>query len=228
MQLSVKEAARLLKVSETTVYRWIRTGSIPASQISDQVRLSKAELLEWATSRKIPVDPEMFGEGPGTNGAQGPVLSEVFRAGGVFHGIQGKNKGDVLLEVLNRLTLPDDMDRNFLRDIFLARESMGSTAIGDGIAIPHVRHPNVLNAIKPMIALCFLDNPIDFEASDGKPVTKLFMLFSPTVRMHLQVLSKLVFLLRNPEFWAALERKAPGDELLTIMQKSEASLPSGR
>lgn len=225
MQLSVKEAARLLKVSETTVYRWIRTGSIPASQISDQVRLSKAELLEWASSRKIPVDPQMFSEENGSNG-QGPRLSDVFRAGGVFHGIQGKDKATVLREVLNRLTLPEDMDRAFLCDIFLARESLGSTAIGDGIAIPHVRHPNVLQACTPMIALCFLETPIDFEAADGKPVRTLFMLFSPTVRLHLQVLSKLVFLLRNPDFAAALERRAQADELIAIIQRAETSLPT--
>ncbi len=224
MQLSVRETARLLKVSETTVYRWIRKGSIPASQINDQVRLSRAELLEWASSHNIPVSPEMFQEPEGADG-QVSGLFQALKAGGILYGIKGADKPAVLHGVVAAIPFPEDMDRQFLCQILLAREALGSTAIGNGIAIPHVRHPIVMQLTEPMITLCFLQRAIDFGAPDGKPVDKLFMLFSPTVKLHLQLLSKLIFLLRSPEFWGALVRAAPAEELLSIVQRTEGSVP---
>ena len=54
-----------------------------------------------------------------------------------------------------------------------AREAMGSTGIGDGIAIPHARYPVVLHLDKPLVSLCFLEQPIDFGALDARPVQAL-------------------------------------------------------
>jgi mannitol/fructose-specific phosphotransferase system IIA component (Ntr-type) len=90
------------------------------------------------------------------------------------------------------------VDREFLYKVLLARESLGSTGIGDGIAIPHVRNPIVLHLSRPIVTLCFLERPVDFGALDGQPVNTLFTLISPTVRAHLHLLSRLAFTLRDP------------------------------
>jgi len=52
MQLTVRDAAKLLAVSEKTIYRWINQGSLPAYRVNEQYRFNRAELLEWATARK--------------------------------------------------------------------------------------------------------------------------------------------------------------------------------
>src|ERR1700733_3063854 len=62
MKLTVRDAAQLLDVTDRTIYRWIKQGVIPAYQINDQYRFNRAELLEWATSRKISVSPEIYTE----------------------------------------------------------------------------------------------------------------------------------------------------------------------
>jgi PTS system nitrogen regulatory IIA component len=72
--------------------------------------------------------------------------------------------------VVARLSLPEDFDRQLLLRLFLAREALGSTAVGDGIAIPHVRRPIVLNVPRSMVTLCFLKRPVAYQAPDGKPV----------------------------------------------------------
>ena len=69
------------------------------------------------------------------------------------------------------MKLPDDVDREFLYQVLLAREALGSTGIGDGIAIPHVRNPIVLHLSRPTVTLCFLEQPVDFGALDGQPVS---------------------------------------------------------
>ena len=66
--------------------------------------------------------------------------------------------------------------------LFLAREASTSTAIGRGIALPHARNPVILHVEHPMVTLCFLEQPVEFGASDGKPVEVLFSLVCPTMR----------------------------------------------
>lgn len=225
MQLTVKDAAHLLNISEKTVYRWIKQEIIPVYRINEQLRFNRAELLEWATSRRIQVSPEIFleAEKPQT---PLPSLTEALTAGGVAYRLGGTDKPSVLRALIDVIKLPEEVDREFLFQVLLARESLGSTGIGDGIAIPHVRNPIVLHVTKPLIALCFLDHPIPFGAIDGQPVTTLFALISPTVRAHLHMLSRLSFVLQNPDFRQMLKRQASRDELMTFLTQAEASLPA--
>ncbi len=223
MKLAVKDAARLLSVSEKTIYRWIADGRIPAHQVGDQYRFNRAELLEWATAQRISVSPDILSE-PETAGSALPSVVEALRAGGIYYRIAGRDKPSVLRSVVDILQLPEEVDRQFLYDVLLAREALGSTGIGDGIAIPHVRNPIVLHLPRPMITLCFLENPIDFGAVDGKPVSLLFTIISPTVRAHLHMLSRLMYLLHDKQFRAALSRQASRDEVLAEAGKAEAKL----
>ncbi|MCY2929494.1 MAG: PTS sugar transporter subunit IIA [Planctomycetota bacterium] len=224
MQLTVRDAARLLVVSEKTIYRWVKQGKLPGYQINDQVRFNRAELLEWATSRRIQVSPEIFleAEKPQT---PLPSLTEAIKAGGVAYRLGGTDKPSVLRALIEVIKLPEEVDREFLFQVLLAREALGSTGIGDGIAIPHVRNPIVLHVTTPLIALCFLDHPIPFDAIDGQPVTTLFALISPTVRAHLHMLSRLNFVLLDREFRGALKRQASRDELMSCLARLEAALP---
>lgn len=213
MQIDVKEAARLLTISEKTVYRWIRQGILPAYRINDQYRFNRAELLEWATARRINVSPDIF-KAVETDAAPLPSLEEAIRDGGIHYRVAGESREQVLASVVGLMQLPTEVDRGFLLSVLLARESLGSTGIGDGIAIPHVRNPIVLHIPRPAITLCFLETPIDFGAIDGKPVRTLFTLVSPTVRAHLHLLSRLTWALRQPEFRAPIAEAAARDRIL--------------
>jgi nitrogen PTS system EIIA component len=223
MQLTVRDAARLLTVSEKTIYRWIKQGRLPAYQINDQFRFNRAELLEWATAKRINVSPEIFAEKEG-DGESIPTLAEALRDGGIHYRLGGADKAAVLASVVEVMRLPKEVDRQFLLKVLLARESLGSTGIGDGIAIPHVRNPIVLHIPQPTIALCFLEHPVDFAALDGKPVDTLFTLVSPTIRAHLSLLSKLAFSLRDEQFKAAVAKRATREEILEAAQRVEGHL----
>ena len=223
MQLSVKDAAHLLNVSEDTVHRWIRGGVIPAYQINEQYRFNRAELLEWATTRQIEIATDVF-QGGEAAGASLSSVSDALAAGDVLYGVQGGDKMSVLRAIIDVLPLPKEVDREFLYQVLLAREALGSTGIGDGIAIPHVRNPVILHITKPAVTLCFLKQAIDFQAIDGRPVNTLFLLITPTVRAHLHLLSRLGIVLRDQDFRAALRRQAPREELLAALAHAEAAL----
>jgi PTS system nitrogen regulatory IIA component len=223
MQLNVRDAARLLNVSEKTIYRWINQGSLPAYRVNEQYRFNRAELLEWATAHKINVSVEIFHE-PESQAAPLPGLVDALEAGGIFYRLGGKDKESVLRAVVETMRLPEEVDREFLFRVLLAREALGSTGVGDGIAIPHVRNPVVLHVPRPSICLCFLDRPIDFGALDGQPVFALFSLVNPTVRTHLHLLSRLSFALHDPPFKTAITRQAARDEILDQARRVEAGL----
>ncbi len=225
MQVSVKEAAAILNVSDETIYKWVKDEEIPSHTMNDQVRFNRAELLEWATAHNIQVSPDLF-TGDQTNKSKLPTISEALKLGGVAYHVGGTDQPSVLRAVVDVMKLPEAVDREFLYQVLLARESLGSTGVGDGIAIPHVRNPVVLHVAQPTVTLCFLETPIDFHAIDEKPVTTLFTLISPTVRTHLHLLSRLGFILRNPEIKAALKRQAPSDELLAMIATAESNIPS--
>lgn len=223
MQLSVKDAAKLLKVSEDHIHRWIRDGALPAYRINEQYRFSRAELLEWAISRQMDIDSEAFNEEQQTR-VHHYSLAEALEAGSVLYGVEGGDKASVLKSIMDALVLPEEVDREFLFQVLLAREALGSTGIGGGIAMPHVRNPVVLHITRPAVTVCFLKQPIDFQAVDGQPVHTLFLLITPTIKAHLHLLARLGFVLRDPEVKAALRRQAPRAELLQTLALAEAAL----
>ncbi len=224
MELSVRDSAKLLNVSEKTVYRWAKLGDLPACRVNDQYRFNRAELLEWATSRGIDVSAEIFAE---PSGSVTPVsLVEAIRAGGVYHGVEGSGKTEALHSAVSLMPLPQEVDREFVFQLLLARESLGSTAIGRGIALPHARNPVVMHVPCPMITLCFLKQPVEFGALDGAAVTTLFTMLSPTVRAHLHTLARLSFALQRPEFAAVVSRRASRDEILAACAAIDRSIPA--
>jgi PTS system nitrogen regulatory IIA component len=225
MQLCIKDAVGIFDVSEKTIFRWIKQRNLPARQVNEQYRFNRAELLEWATECKVNVSAGIMSE-PADDEGPPPRFDEALRLGGIFHSVGGTDKSSVLRAVVDLMPLPREVDRTFLYDVLLARESLGSTAIGDSIAIPHVRHPIVLHMLYPTITLCFLDHPMDFGAADGQPVGILFTLASSTVRAHQHLLSKLAHALKDPRFKALVAHRGPSEEILAEAGRVEELLSS--
>lgn len=222
MDLSVRDSARLLRVSEKTIYRWVKQGTLPAYRVNEQYRFNRAELLEWATSRRINVSAEIFEEPDHHHPAV--TLVDALETGGIHYRVAGRDKGEVLRAVVQLMHLPAEVDRQFLLQVLLARESLGSTGIGNGIAIPHVRNPIVMHIPRPMITLCFLDEGIEFDAIDGQPVHTLFAIVSPSTKAHLTLLSRLTFALQQRDFAAAIRQRAARQAILDALARAESNV----
>jgi len=223
MQLNLRDVAALLRVPERTVERWIRDDGLPVHEVDGQCRVHKAELLEWAAGRGLPVSPEAFADAAGRPVQAG--LGDALRAGGVHHGVAGEDKEAILKAMVDLLPVPASVDRGFVLQVVLAREALASTGIGEGIAIPHVRNPLVLGVPEASITLGFLARPIEFGALDGKPVHCLFMLITPSVRIHLLLLSRLSFALSQPTFRKTVLLHGSRDQILESVAQIEGNLP---
>jgi nitrogen PTS system EIIA component len=153
--------------------------------------------------------------------AHQPSLVQAIETGGIHYHVAGTTRDDVLRAVVGRMRLPEGVDLDALLKALIAREELGSTAIGCGIAIPHVRNPIVPHLSKPLVALCFLETPLEYGALDKKPVHTMFPLISPTIRCHIQMLSRLSFGLREPALQDLLVRRAPSEEILAELRRIE-------
>lgn len=220
MQLTVHQAASYLGVNESTVRRWISQRGLPAHTVNERLHLNAIELWEWATEQGIAVSRRLLDQAR-RRPEDVALLSELLVAGGVHHDVGGEGRAAVLREIVKRLPLPAEADRDFLATVLEAREAMGSTGIGDGIAIPHVRNPILLHVAAPFVTLCLLHHPVAFDAIDGKPVHALFTVISPNVPAHLRILAQLCFVLRDKPLRGLLERRAGAEALLSRVRELE-------
>jgi len=213
----------MFDASVSAIYKWIEELGMPAVRVQEQYRFNSTELLEWATVTGVRVSADFLSNPSAPAGAL-PEVSEAIRAGGVFYGVAGDDKESVMKAVVRLIRLPKTIDRKFLLQMLLAREALGSTGVGAGIAIPHPRTPIVLRVEEPAIGLFFLEHPVDFGSLDGKPVDTLFTLVSPTVKAHLHLLSRLAFLLHEPALKKALRQRMDEKNILETIERLVAGL----
>ena len=227
MKLTIRDAAELLGVAEKTIYHWIQSKGLPAYKMNEEVRFNRSELLEWATTEGVGVSPRLF-QDSGSYPIRTLSISEALARGGVQERVPGGSPEAVVRAVVRLLPLPESVDRDSLLAVLLAREALGSTAIGDGIAIPHVRNPIVLEVEEPVVSLAYLDEAVDFGAPDGQPVRVLFTLVTTTIRGHLHLLSRLSHLLRDERFRSAVKARVGSSEILGLAREIEAPLEAQR
>jgi nitrogen PTS system EIIA component len=222
MELSVPQVARMFNVTENTVTRWIQQDNLPAHEVNSQYRLSRTELLEWAAVRKMKFSPTIFEEVSGDRVGQ-INLADAIERGGVAQRVQGGDRCEVFREAVAHMPVSDSFDRENLLELMMAREKTGGTAVGDGIAIPHPRYPIVLPCGTSVVRVCYLDHPLDFHAPDGILIHTLFVMVSPTVHEHLQLLARLASVLRRDNFRKLLSERPDKTRLISAVRAEEYS-----
>ncbi|MGN0528692.1 MAG: fructose-specific PTS transporter subunit EIIC [Eubacterium sp.] len=111
-------------------------------------------------------------------------------------------------------------DAEAYKKAILAREEQGTTAIGEGIAVPHAKSDSVK---APGLSAITVPAGVDYGAPDGKPSDILFMIAAPMDGdLHLEILSRLMVMLMEPEFCNALRGAKTPEEFLSIIDKKEA------
>jgi len=219
MDLRAREVAKLLNVSETTVRRWVQEQGLPAHRVGEQFRFNRVELQEWAVMHGRSVPPELFTP----LAAESSSLAAALGRGGIHREVAGVTRDEVLTAVASLPGIPPGVDREMLARLLVGREALASTAVGDGIAMPHPRDPLVVRVVEPRVLLCLLSQPVDFGAIDGRAVRILFALLSPSVRQHLETLSKLAYVLHDAELRELLSRAAPDAAILDRVRAIEAA-----
>ena len=194
--LTIDEVAKYLRVSERTVYDWAQRGEIPSGKIGTVWRFKKAELERWVNER-LSVN-KLTPQG-------GNIHLETILSPDRIIFLNFSAKRDALLALVDNIsTSPQVKNRQELGQEILRREDLMSTAIGRGIAIPHIR----LSSITDLVVSVGISQTdiIDFQALDDEPVRLLFMIAAATSQhaYYLQTLSFFSARLKNLELRNAL------------------------
>ena len=210
--LTIDEVAQYLRVSERTVYDWAQKGEIPAGKIGTAWRFKKTELEKWVNERLA-------------SKSKSAVLESAVKVKNILSAdrivfVNRTAKRDALIELSGVLAAaPQVKDKAELTEEILKREELMSTAIGRGIAIPHVRLSSVTDLV--MAVGISRADIVDFQPIDDEPV-RLLIMIAAAYNQHtyyLQTLSYFSARLKNQELREALTRTSTSAEAYSLLIK---------
>ncbi len=143
-------------------------------------------------------------------------IGDLLIRGGTFDDLQGNTPVEIYKDLCSKMPLPENVDRENVYAGLCSRELIMSTAVGRGIALPHCRGTILKNNDDQQITVCYLKNPIDMNAPDGRKVSVMFVLLTSNSQTHLEVLSRLVQLFKEEKFRELLNRHASAEELAEV------------
>lgn len=146
-------------------------------------------------------------------------ISNLIHRGGIFYDVEGSTPQEIYSNFTKMINLPEDMSAEFVYNALCAREEVLSTAVGNGIALPHARAPIMKTEEAQRICVLYLKKPINMNAPDERDVFVMFVLLTHNSQIHLRVLSVLAGLFRSVRFRKALENKAGEAELSALIKE---------
>jgi len=152
------------------------------------------------------------------------MLVDALRTGGISRIRGSADKTGVLRSIVDIVPLPTTVDRESVAQTLMEREHAASTAIGKGIAVPHLRTPALSGDPGNLISLYLLERPVDFGAFDGQPVFAVFLIITASVRSYLELLSQLSFALNDARLKATLFRRAPSADIIAEFKRVESAI----
>ena len=219
--MTLKEVAQYLRLAEATVARMARDGELAAQKFGNGWRFSRTAVDAWkaaqpANEQRLPVE---------ATGLVEPVT--VAGAMSVDHmnlALQGADKDAVLHELVGMvIEAGNERHAELFYQALKAREDLCSTCVNEGIAIPHARNALVGLVNKPLLAYGRHVAGVDFGAMDGQPVQHFFLLCSPNVREHLQLLARLSRILHKADFRKRLEALDLPVDVIALVRDAEQS-----
>jgi PTS system nitrogen regulatory IIA component len=149
-------------------------------------------------------------------------LTDLIAPNGVIPALQVTSKKQAIQELAAQAAPLTGHSERAIADILLQREKLGSTGVGNGIAIPHGKLPK-LAKLFGMFAR--LERPVDFEALDSQPVDLIFLLLAPETAGadHLKALARIARLLRDPDVAHKLRVSQDAEALYAVLALPPAS-----
>ena len=151
-------------------------------------------------------------------------IEKLLENGDVLTNVAGSTVEEVYKNVCKKIRLPEGLSGDVLCNELLEREKILSTAVGQGISIPHPRYPLLKAAENQRIIVCFLKDSMNMNAPDSRRVFVMFILLSNSSQNHIKALSSLAKLLHHKQFLDFLQSVPDKMELLKAVEKF--SLPS--
>jgi len=151
-------------------------------------------------------------------------ISELLKSGTVVSDLRSSSKASVLTEMTEALHQKHpELSKSTVLNVLQERERLGSTGIGEGVAIPHGKLANI-----DELLLCFgrSREGVEFDSIDGKPAHLFFLLIAPedSVGIHLKTLARISKLLKESRVRSRLLAAKDSDEIFSLIVEEEEHL----
>jgi PTS system nitrogen regulatory IIA component len=217
LDLTIKDISHLLILNEKEILQLIKKKEIPNQVLQDKVVFNKQQIIEWALARNLPINISGHKK---LSEYHIETLSTLLDKSS-FHYNCDLTESSYIEQMISQINFEKNIDREIIVQLLKSREEMMSTAIGNGISLPHPRVPLMVGKNKPLINIFFPNKPLDLKSIDSKPVHTIVLVISQTIRQHLSLLAHLSFLLSKETFRFALENRLVFKEIIDIIKKIE-------
>jgi PTS system nitrogen regulatory IIA component len=231
--LTIQEVASMLGTDVRRVERMAQRGEIPFQKIGGRFRFNRAEVTEWLQQRVGGMSDEHLAQVDAgmTEQRQAPedesIIAPLLRIEAVTTNLGSRTKDSTLRELVALVEKTGlVLNAQELVEAVLHREELHSTAMENGIAIPHPRRPLPYALTEPVLAVARTTGGIAFGAPDGRLTDLFFLTASQDDRHHLHILARLCRMLYDEEFVVSLREAATPREMIELMQKRELEVIS--
>ncbi|MBN1673390.1 MAG: PTS sugar transporter subunit IIA [Kiritimatiellae bacterium] len=195
--MTLSEIASYLKVAEKSVLRMLRKGEIPGAKVGSQWRFLRSVVDDWLIARMQTVGKpalvNVIKTAETTMSLSNLVSPDLVRLG-----MEPGDKRAVLAQLIEPLVDSGLLARKslFLRKL-MAREQLVSTAVGHGVALPHVRAATDCPVAGPHVVVGICPEGTDFEALDGEKTRLFFLVCATREAVHLRLMAMIALIIRE-------------------------------
>ena len=214
--MTLADVAKYLRVGERTVLKMVHNGELPGARIGNQWRFMSSMVDEWLRSKTAATRPSDLTRLIEVDDGEVP-LSRLVSESYILLDVQPGSPEDVLAQLSDVFVMRGDIDtgnQDKLIKELLHREKIHSTAIGNGVAFPHLRSPENSPISGPLILFGKCPEGTDFGSPDGNPTILFFLIVTNSVVAHLRVLARLTHMVKNTALSPKLIQAETEDDVL--------------
>ncbi|MCK5706121.1 MAG: PTS sugar transporter subunit IIA [Candidatus Aureabacteria bacterium] len=223
-ELTIREFAKLYKMKEINVKKLIEEHKIPAKKVGKQWKIAKSYLNSWLAKNIKSMSNDKLENIEVDEKNKSIKITPLLNKDNIIFKPNSYSKTQIISELIGRLAdikkLSTDKKEKLVSAV-IQRERLCSTAISDGIAIPHPRNsmPDIVDEAYIVLAISKIG--IDFEADDGEKSKLFFFLCAPRNDIHLKIMARLSRILRDPMFRHKLIQAEDAETVKTLFSDQE-------
>ena len=228
--MSLEELAKHIGMDVREVYKLADRGALPGQKVGGQWRVNRAQVTEWLQQEAHTLSPEQLVklERAMGGGDEGAIVGNRLGIEAIDMHMNAKTKPSVLRALVKLAERTGLLyDKKGLLDSVVERETLGSTGLPNGLAIPHPRQPMPYATAEPLICLGRVQAGIFFEARDGVMSDLFVLICSHEDRQHLQVLARLMRMF-DDELLAELRSTDDAENALGMVLAKEQTVIAGQ
>lgn len=230
-QIDIQEVANLLGQDARQIKRMAERGEIPCRKVGGNLLFNRVELTEWMQRRMTSLDHQNLANVDAAISTQRPeqiddaVITPLLRLRAIDPNLAARTKNSVLKELVALAGETGLLyDGEGLLEAIRQREQLYTTALGEGVAIPHPRRPMHYAIAEPILIIANTTQGIGFGAPDGRLTDLFFMVACLDDRHHLHVLARLCRMLHDESFRHLLRQSDTPEQIVELFQERELQI----